>query len=176
MGTLYRKDLDKYKNYFDESAKLLGVSVKYYYIIKRNTENTSGESIYSELSKPINQNVIIESGLPMVNSLKQLGWFVDTEKEELLVDFSYNTPNLQEGCQFSLVSNENKQQNKRYIITKLSNEQLYPTCIKCLCVPVLKNESNVDKYNQNIQYGQQNLLADDENYTFINEEPEITIF
>lgn len=176
MGSLYRDDLKKYKRYFDEAASLLGIDVEYRYIVKRNTESQSGESIYSEFSKPIKQSVVIEQGVPKVDSLKQLGWFVDTNKEQLLVDFSVNTPNLQEGCRFMLVSNENEEQRKEYVIVKLSNELLYTTCIKCLCEPVLESESRYDKYDGDISYGQQSILSDDENYTFISESPEITIF
>lgn len=174
MGSLYRKDLHKYKNYFDESAKLLGVDVQYRYIIKRKKETATGESVYSELSEPIKQSVIIEAGLPKVESLKQLGWFVDTTEEQLLVDFSVNTPNLQAGCRFTLESNENEEQIKEYSIIKLSNEELYPTCIKCLCISVLENESML--INNDIHYGQQEITADDENYTYINEKPRLTMF
>ena len=174
MGSLYRKDLHKYKNYFDESAKLLGVDVQYRYIIKRKKETATGESVYSELSEPIKQSVIIEAGLPKVESLKQLGWFVDTKEEQLLVDFSVNTPNLQAGCRFTLESNENEEQIKEYSIIKLSNEELYPTCIKCLCIPVLENESIL--INNDIHCGQQEITADDENYTYINEKPRLTMF
>lgn len=175
MGSLYRKDLNKYKSYFRESAKLLGIDIEYRYLIKRNTENQSGESIYSEFSKPIIQSVIVEQGNPKIDSLKQLGWFVDTENEQLLVDFAIDTPNLQEGCRIKFISNENEEQNKEYAIIKMSNEVLYPTCIKCLCQPVLENESVYNK-DSSISYGQQDILSDTENNTYINSEPEVTIF
>lgn len=174
MGKLYRNDLNKYKKYFDEAAKLLGIDVSYRYIIKRNKENQSLESVYSELSEPIIQSVVIENGNPKVESLKQLGWFVDTEKEQILVDFSINTPNLQEGCRFTISSNENEGQSKEYIIIKLSNEALFPTCIKCLCEPILENESRY--VDGNISYGQQSIYSDEENNTFINSEPKLNYF
>lgn len=175
MGKLYRNDLNKYKKYFDEAARLHGVDVYYRYIIKRNTEEQSGESIYSKHSEPIIQSVIVEEGIPKINSLKQLGWFVDTtDDKQLLVDFSVNTPNLQEGCRFSFVSEQNSEQNKEYAIIKLSNEILYPTCIKCLCQPVLESEST---YNDGtISYGQQPITSDDENFSFISESPETKFF
>lgn len=176
MGKLYRNDINKYKKYFKESAKLLGVDIEYKYIIKRNTEQQSGESIYSKFSKPIIQSVIVEQGNPKVDSLKQLGWFVDTSNDEqILVDFAVDTPNLQEGCRFKFISNENDEQNKEFAIIKLSNELLYPNCIKCLCQPILETESKYDE-NGNIDYGQQEITSDDENYTFINSKPELTIF
>lgn len=175
MGSLYKDDLLKFQKYFNESAELLGITVDYRYIIKRKTEKATGENIYSKLSKPIQQNVIIESGPPMIDSLKQLGWFVDTNVDSILVDFSIDTPNLQEGCRFTLTSNINEEQNKEYVINKLSNTELYPSCIKCLCTPVLKNESIEDDRN-NIHYGQQEIYSDDENYTFISEKPKITFF
>lgn len=175
MGSLYRSDINKYKNWFTEAAKLLGVDVEYRYIIKRNTEKASGESIYSELSKVIIQSVIVEEGIPKIESLKQLGWFTDTESEQILVDFSIDTPNLQEGCRISFISNENSNQKREYTVIKLSNEQLYPSCIKCLCIPILENESQVIKDNE-ITYGQQNIESDDENYTYINSEPNLTVF
>lgn len=175
MGNLYRQDLNKYSKYFDESARLLGIDVKYQYIIKRNTESQSGESIYSNLSEPITQSVIIEQGNPKVDSLKQLGWFMDDSKEQILVDFSNQTPNLQEGCQFTIVSNRNSEQEKTYKILKLSSEVLFPNHIKCLCEPVMFNETTyIDK--NNIQYGQQAITADDENYSFINSDAEISFF
>ena len=71
--------------------------------------------------------------------------------------------------------NENTEQNKEYVIIKMSSEVLYPTCIKCLCQPILENENNYDK-DGNITYGQQSITADDENYSFINSEAEVTIF
>ena len=175
MGCLYRKDLNKYKCYFDEAARLLGVDIQYRYIIKRKAETATGESVYSELSKPIKQSVIVEAGLPKVDTLKQLGWFVDTKEDQLVVDFSINTPNLQEGCRFTFESNENPNQNKEYVVIKMSNEQLYPTCIKCLCIPVLQNDS-VNQLDNEIYYGQQSETADTENFTFINETQKTTIF
>lgn len=175
MGSLYRQDLNRYKQYFKEVAKLLGVDINYKYIIKRKTEKATGESTYSKLSEPIKISVVVEQGNPMVDSLKQLGWFVDTDIEQLLVDFSVDTPNLQEGCRFSFVSNENEEQTKEYVITKLSNEILYPTCIKCLCQPVLETESTINSDNE-IEYGQREITSDDENYSFINEKPELKFF
>lgn len=175
MGSLYRKDLDKYKKYFNNAAKLHGIEIEYRYIIKRNSENQSGENVYSELSQPIKQNVIIEQGIPMVDSLKQLGWFVDSNTDLLLVDFSVNTPNLQEGCRIKIVANEQTEQNKEYSIIKLSNTTLYPTCIKCLCQPILENESIYHK-DGNITYGQQDILSDEENNTFISEPSKISFF
>lgn len=177
MGTLYTKSLDKYKNYFKQSAKLLGIDVSYRYIIDRKTELATGESEYSKLSEPIICSVIIERGNPEVESLKQLGWFVDMNpnQEQILVDFSVDTPNLQEGCRFTIASNENEEQNKEYVVIKMSSKVLYPTCIKCLCQPVLENESRVDCKN-NIEYGQQDITSDDVNYTYINEEKELKFF
>lgn len=175
MPKLYRNDLRKYENYFDEASKLLGLDVEYRYIIKRNTENQSGESVYSDLSKPIITSVLIEQGIPLVESLKQLGWFVDTDMEQILVDFSKSTPNLQEGCRFKIISSDNPEQNKEYTIIKLSNEVLYPTCIKCLCQPILENESKYDRHGE-ISYGQQDITSDDENNYYINEKPEISYF
>lgn len=174
MGKLYGNDLNKFKTWFNEAAKLYGIDVQYRYIIERKSEKATGESVYSDLSEPITQSVIIESGLPKVESLKQLGWIVDTKDEQLLVDFSVKTPNLQEGCRFTLQSNENKNQIKEYVIIKLSNEQLYPSCIKCLCNPILK--SNTSVINNEIQYGEQSIISDDENYSFINESQRLNKF
>lgn len=176
MGKLYRNDLQKYKNYFKEAADLLGVEVEYKYIVSRNTENATGESIYSELSKPIKCSVIVEQGLPMIDSLKQLGWFVDTSAEQILVDFSTDTPNLQEGCRIVIRSNENEGQYKEYVVTKLSNNILYPTLIKCLCQPIYESETTHNKYDNSLNYGQQPITSDDENMTFISEKPQLTFF
>lgn len=175
MGSLYRNDLNRYKRYFIEVAKLLGIDINYRYIIKRKSEKATGESIYSKLSEPIKVSVVVEQGNPMVDSLKRLGWFVDSETEQLLVDFPVDTPNLQEGCRFSFVSNENNEQQKEYIIKKLSNEALYPTCIKCLCEPVLENESVINSDNE-VEYGQRDIVTDTDNYSFINEQPELKFF
>ena len=41
---------------------------------------------------------------------------MDDSKEQILVDFSNQTPNLQEGCQFTIVSNRNNEQEKTYKI------------------------------------------------------------
>lgn len=174
MGSLYRNDLYKYSHYFAESAKLLGIDVEYRYITKRNTEKQSGESIYSNLSEPIKQSIIVEQGNPKIESLKQLGWLTDDNSEQLLVDFSLETPNLQEGCRFKFVSNENKNQNREYVIIKLSNEILYPTCIKCLCQPIIENETIYK--DGNLEYGQQDIVSDDENYTFISEKANTQFF
>lgn len=175
MGSLYRNDLNKYKGYFKESAKILGIDVQYRYIIKRNKEIASAESAYSEYSKPITQAVIIEDGPPRVNTLKQLGWFTDTTDEELLVDFAVDTPNLQSGCRFAISSNENDNQTKEYEVVRMSNQHLYPTHITCLCIPVLENESTYIDDN-NIHYGQQDIMSDDENYSYINSKPKKTVF
>lgn len=175
MGKLYRDDINKYKSWFKEASELLGIDVEYRYIMKRNTEYSTGESVYSELSEPITKSVIIESGLPMINSLKQLGWFTNSTdiNEELLVDFPVDTPNLQEGCRFLMKSNETEQK-REYTIIRLSSSQLYPSCIKCLCIPILKDESTI--VENNVHYGQQSITSDEENYTFINEKPKLSMF
>lgn len=176
MGSLYRRDLNKYKNYFKQAAALLGIDVQYQYLIKRDTESQSGESIYSGLSEPITQSVIIEQGNPKIDSLKQLGWFTDSSADELLVDFPVDTPNLQEGCRFIVSSNENAGQALQYVIMKLSSEVLYTTCIKCLCRPVLQSETTHDLISGEVSYGQQAVDSDDENYSFINEKQKFTFF
>ena len=100
---------------------------------------------------------------------------MDDSKEQILVDFSNQTPNLQEGCQFTIASNRNNEQEKTYKILKLSSEVLFPNHIKCLCEPVMFNETTyIDK--NNVQYGQQAVTADDENYSFINSDAEISFF
>lgn len=177
MGSLYGSDLNKYKKYFKESAKLLGIDVYYRYIIKRNIENQSGESVYSKLSEPIKLSVTVDNKNPEVESLKQLGWFVDTKNisNELIVNFPIDTPNLQEGCRFSFVANYNEEQNKEYVIIRLSNQVLYPTHIVCLCQPILNNESTYSE-NGKIIYGQQDITSDTENWSYINDKPETTIF
>lgn len=177
MGSLYRNDLNKFKNWFKESAKLLGVDIEYRYIIKRNSEQATGESVYSKYSQPIKQSVIVEEGVPKIDTLKQLGWFVDTKEEQLLVSFAVDTPNLQSGCRFKFTSNENEEQQKEYEIIKLTNEQLFPSCVKCLCIPVLENSTNyVERNKEDIQYGYQDITSDNENYSFINSKPKKTIF
>lgn len=112
----------------------------------------------------------------MIESLKQLGWFLDTSAEQILVDFSVDTPNLQEGCRFILKSNENNQQYREYVIIKLSNNILYPTLIKCICQPIHESESQYNKEDNSITYGQQQITSDDENLSFISEKPRITFF
>lgn len=175
MKKLYQNDVNKFKKWFKESAQLLGVDVQYKYVIKRKAEEATGESVYSDLSEPITQSVIIESGVPKVESLKQLGWFVGVEdNEQLLVDFAIDTPNLQEGCRFTFQSNENDNQTKEYVVIKLSNELLYPSCIKCLCIPVIENATQ--NINGDLQYGQQEITSDSENYSFINEKKKLTMF
>lgn len=176
MGSLYRNDLNKYKKYFKESAKLLGVDVDYKYIIRRQSEEQSGESIYSELSEPIKCSVIIEQGLPEVETLKQLNWFLDDNLEQILVDFPFDTPNLQEGCRFTLKSNNPNQAEVEYVIIKLSNTLLYSTCIVCLCQPILNSETKYNIVDKNLQYPQQSIYSDEENYSFINEESKTTMF
>lgn len=176
MNKLYRNDLNKYKRYFTDAAKLLGIEVEYQYMLKRNTEEQSGESVYSKLSKPINISVIVEQGVPLVDSLKQLGWFMDTDMEQILVDFPFDTPNLQEGCRFKFISNENEELTKEYTIIKLSSEVLYPTCIKCLCQPVMEDECVYHDRDSELSYGQQEIDSDEENMSFINEKPKITFF
>ena len=42
MGKLFKKDLNKYKNYFKEAAYLLGIDIQYRYITERITEKTTG--------------------------------------------------------------------------------------------------------------------------------------
>lgn len=177
MGKLYTKSLAQYQNWFDEASQMLGIDVEYRFLLKRNTENATGESVYSELSDPILQSIIVEEGIPKIDSLKQLGWFTDTEDEQLLVDFSIKTPNLQEGCRFKFVNGTNSNQNKEYTIIKLSSEQLYPSCIKCLCIPVINSKYSI-KNNKtgDILYQEQSIYSDEENNTFINAEPKISMF
>lgn len=173
---LYQKDLNKYKQYFKDSAHILGIDIKYQYLMSKCNEVASGEISYSKLSKPIDLSVIIESGTPKVDSLKSLGWFTNIEdtKDNLLVDFPIDTPNLQIGCRFYFQSNENQKQIKIYEIIKLTTEPLYTTCIKALCIPVLENNSTT--LDNKISYGKQNIISDTENYTFINDEADINIF
>ncbi len=155
MGLLNRKDSLIYRSYFKEMCKLIGISVGYQYIVKKELTIHSEEN--STFSMPIRIDIIFEEN-PSVDTLKRYGWVTELNNQQpIICHFAYDTPWLQIGCRIIVESSDGTPRPRVFSVTKISNDLEFPDSYACALVPVFdqlvqKNQYtlvNTEKINQN---------------------------
>lgn len=144
MGLLNRQDAKIMRGYFNEMCKLLGQSIGYQYITKRDMTIHSEDN--NEYSMPIRLDVIFDEN-PSIDTLNKLGWVSELgEQQPIIVNMPYNTPNLTTGARLLLHSVEGIDRVRVFKVTKMESDLEYPDAYTCAIVPVF------DQYPQKNQY------------------------
>lgn len=144
MGLLNRADSVIFRQYFNEMVKLIGQSVGYQYIVKK--EMTIHSEDNSELSVPIRIDVLFDEN-PTVDTLNTLGWTSELNGQQpIVVNLPYNTPKLTVNARITIESVDGVQRPRVFKITKIVSDLEFPDAYTCAIVPVF------DQYKQKNQY------------------------
>lgn len=144
MGLLNRQDATIYRRYFSEMCKLIGQSVGYQYVVKRNMTIHSEDN--SELSMPMRLDIIFDEN-PTVDTLNKLGWVSEINGQKpIIVNLPYNTPKLTVNARLTVESVDGVGRPRVFRITKITSDLEFPDAYTCAMVPVY------DQYTQKNQY------------------------
>ena len=144
MGLLNRSDSKIFRQYFIEMVKLIGQSVGYQYIVKRETTIHSEDN--SKFSMPIRIDILFDEN-PTVDTLNTLGWMSEmNEQKPIVINMPYNTPNLTVDARIIVESFDGVARPRVFRITKIVSDLEFPDAFTCAIVPVF------DQYVQKNQY------------------------
>ena len=144
MGLLNRSDSKIFRQYFIEMVKLIGQSVGYQYIVKRETTIHSEDN--SKFSMPIRIDILFDEN-PTVDTLNTLGWMSEmNEQKPIVINMPYNTPNLTVDARIIIESVDGIARPRVFRITKIVSDLEFPDAFTCAIVPVF------DQYVQKNQY------------------------
>lgn len=144
MGLLTRNDAKLFRGYFDEMCKLLGQSVAYQYIVKRDMTIHSEDN--NDYSMPIRIDIIFEEN-PTVDTLNRLGWLTELQDQQPLIAYmSYNTPKLTVGARIMIESISGTDRPRLFKITKIGSDLEFPDCYTCALVPVFDQLPQTNTY------------------------------
>lgn len=144
MGLLNRSDSKIFRQYFIEMVKLIGQSVGYQYIVKRETTIHSEDN--SKFSMPIRIDILFDEN-PTVDTLNTLGWMSEmNEQKPIVINMPYNTPNLTVDARIIVESVDGVARPRVFRITKIVSDLEFPDAFTCAIVPVF------DQYVQKNQY------------------------
>jgi len=144
MGLLNRADSTIFRQYFNEMVKLIGQSVGYQYVVKK--EMTIHSEDNSDLSVPIRIDVLFDEN-PTVDTLNTLGWTSELNTQQpVVVNLPYNTPKLTVNARITVASVDGVQRPRVFKITKIVSDLEFPDAYTCAMVPVF------DQYKQKNQY------------------------
>lgn len=144
MGLLNRSDSKIFRQYFIEMVKLIGQSVGYQYIVKRETTIHSEDN--SKFSMPIRIDILFDEN-PTVDTLNTLGWMSEmNEQKPIVINMPYNTPNLTVDARIIIESVDGVARPRVFKITKIVSDLEFPDAFTCAIVPIF------DQYVQKNQY------------------------
>ena len=125
-------------------VKLIGQSVGYQYIVKRETTIHSEDN--SKFSMPIRIDILFDEN-PTVDTLNTLGWMSEmNEQKPIVINMPYNTPNLTVDARIIVESVDGVARPRVFRITKIVSDLEFPDAFTCAIVPVF------DQYVQKNQY------------------------
>ena len=166
MGLLNRQDAKIFRGYFNEMVKLIGQSVGYQYIVKRELTIHSEDN--SILSAPIRIDILFDEN-PQVDTLNRLGWVSELNQQKpIVINMPYNTPNLTVNARVTIESVDGVARPRVFKITKIVSDLEFPDAYTCAIVPVFdqyvqKNQYtlvNHEKINQNAKNIEKIALVD----------------
>ena len=144
MGLLNRSDSTIFRGYFKEMCKLIGISVGYQYVVKKELTIHSEDN--SELSMPIRIDILFDEN-PDIKTLNKIGWVSEiSEDKPFIANLPYNTPYLTVNARIIIESNDGVSRPRVFKITKIVSDLEFPDAFTCTLVPVY------DQYTQKNQY------------------------
>lgn len=121
---------------FNEMVRLLGVNVKYYSL--KNRQFSTYEELLGDPNNAITVGVIFTDHLDQ-KTQKKLGWNAELSESALVINFPYDTPDIETGCLVSIPSGLDNAPPRIFRIARMSNIMIYPASITCECVPEMTN-------------------------------------
>lgn len=144
MGLLNRQDSKIFRGYFNEMCKLIGISVGYQYVTKKELTIHSEDN--SELSMPIRIDILFDEN-PNIDTLNKIGWVSElNDQKPIIANLPYNTPNLTVNARIIVESIDGVARPRVFRIIKIQSDLEFPDAYTCALVPVF------DQYTQKNQY------------------------
>lgn len=171
MGLLNRADSTIFRQYFNEMVKLIGQSVGYQYVVKKDMTIHSEDN--SDLSVPIRIDVLFDEN-PTVDTLNTLGWTSELNTQQpIVVNLPYNTPNLTVNARIIVASVDGVQRPRVFKITKIVSDLEFPDAFTCAIVPVFDQFKQKNQYtlvnNEKISQEEDERTSKDQPYLYITQ-------
>ena len=136
-GILLNADIKLQRNYFKEMCKLIGINC-IYRAVKPGKKYTTYAELDTNFEKPILLGCIFDEH-PTQQTLKKMGWVSELQEGSSIIHIPYDTPNIQQGCLFTLPSGIDNAKGRLFRLVKLSNIMVYPASMACEIVPEYEN-------------------------------------
>ena len=157
-GLLLNPDIKLQRLYFKEMCELIGINV-IYRSPKEDKHYTTYAEIDSNYNKPMVIGCIFDEH-PTQQTLKKMGWVSELQENSSIIHIPYDTPNLQQGCLFTLPSGLDDGKGRLFRLIKLSNIMVYPSSMACEIVP--EYENTYQESQNNFEKSSFNLLREEE--------------
>ena len=132
-GVLLNEHNIKYqRRQFNEMVRLLGINVKFFPI--KNRQFTTYAELIGDESNGFTVGVIMTDHLDQWTR-KKLGWVAELSESALVINFPYDTPNIETGCIVMVPSGIDNSPPRAFRIARMSTIMIYPASIACECVP-----------------------------------------
>ena len=154
--SLIQSDITLMRKRYDEALKMQGIPAKYQFP-NLPTSNNQGESVVDSYSEYIDTNIFFE-GNPKVKTFKRYGWVVENDENlPFLIHCSFNLPNLQKDCAFTLSGQYTGLPDRVFRVTELSYDLQAADHIVCKEIPIYEKQT-VGKTDHEIamQYNKSN--------------------
>ena len=147
MGLLINSDAARFRNYFVEMAKLIGITVLYQYPIDMDY-STYGDENPLGFSEPTELDIIFEEN-PSIKTLKKLGWWVEhADRQPSTIQVPYDTPNLAKGCRVIIPDGLNDK-GRTFVITDIVANLQFADSWICKVAPVFHNKNTEEHIDLN---------------------------
>lgn len=175
MGLLNRQDAKIFRGYFNEMVKLIGQSVGYQYIVKRELTIHSEDN--SILSAPIRIDILFDEN-PQVDTLNRLGWVSELNQQKpIVINMPYNTPNLTVNARVTIESVDGVARPRVFKITKIVSDLEFPDAYTCAIVPVFDQYVQKNQYtlvnHEKINQDESDRTSKDQPYKYVTDEHNI---
>lgn len=172
MGLLNRRDSLIYRKYFSEMCKLIGISVGYQYITKK--EMTIHSEDNSEFSMPIRLNILFDEN-PSVDTLNRLGWVSEiNDNKPIVINVPYNTPHLTVNARVIVESTDGTPRPRVFRITTIKSDLEYPDAYTCIIAPVFDQFVQRNQYtlvnNEKVNQEESKRTSKDQPYKYLTGE------
>lgn len=146
MGLLTQDDTKLFQNWFKESCKLHGISVKYVYPVIENV--TIHSEIQSQFSEAIDIDVMFDEN-PKVNTLKRIGWVSENPNDKPYIAYlPFDTPQLQTKSRILIPPIGQAIPGRWFEITSIHSQLEFPDCYICTLAPVFETKPQRDDYSE----------------------------
>ncbi len=151
MGLLTDSDAKVFRGWFEEMARLHGISVGYQYPLD-NTKTIHSEPNFP-MSNPIQLDIVFNEN-PTLDTLRKHGWVTEIgEQKPVVAQVPYNTPKLQRYSRIIIPPIGTIVDARTFEVTAISTILEYPDCWTVKLAPVFntyQEENNLDLKEANV--------------------------